>query len=143
MSLDLNMGYYHIDLDPDLCRLCTIVLHWGKYEYFKLPMGLCNSPDIFQEKMNKFFARFDYVRAYINDLLEITKGSFKEHLKYLNRVLEKLEMADLKINATKLCFIAHNLESVGYWISQDGIQSLATKVEAIKNGQTKKHARSL
>ena len=52
-SLDLNMGYYHIELCPQSKRLCTIVLPWGKYEYQKLPMGLCNSPDIFQEKMNK------------------------------------------------------------------------------------------
>ena len=49
-SLDLNMGCYHIELSPDSKRLCTIVLPWGKYEYQKLPMGLCNSPDIFQEK---------------------------------------------------------------------------------------------
>ena len=39
-SLDLNMGYYHIELSPDSKRLCTIVLPWGKYEYQKLPMGL-------------------------------------------------------------------------------------------------------
>ena len=49
-SLDLNMGYYHIKLSPQSKPLCTIVLHWGKYEYQQLPMGLCNSPDIFQEK---------------------------------------------------------------------------------------------
>ena len=52
-ALDLNMGYYHIELTPASSQLCTIVLPWGKYEYWKLPMGLCNSPDIFQEKMNE------------------------------------------------------------------------------------------
>ena len=51
-SLDLNMGYYHISLTPLSKSLCTIVLPWGKYEYQRLPMGLCNSPDIFQEKMS-------------------------------------------------------------------------------------------
>jgi len=51
-SLDLNMGYYHIKLDPASRTLCTIVLPWGKYEMQRLPMGLCNSPDIFQEKMS-------------------------------------------------------------------------------------------
>jgi hypothetical protein len=30
-SLDLNMGYYHIELSPH--AKCTIVLPWGKYEY--------------------------------------------------------------------------------------------------------------
>eukprot|EP00957_Ditylum_brightwellii_P003125 238138-Ditylum_brightwellii.AAC.1 len=55
-SLDLNMGYYHIKILPKSSALCTIVLPWGKYEYLKLPMGLCNCPDIFQEKMSKMFA---------------------------------------------------------------------------------------
>ena len=27
-SLDLNMGYYHIELTPNSKRLCTIVLPW-------------------------------------------------------------------------------------------------------------------
>ena len=44
-SLDLNMGYYHIQLTPHARELCTIVLPWGKYEYCRLPMGVCNSPD--------------------------------------------------------------------------------------------------
>ena len=30
-SLDLNMGYYHIELTPNASRLCTVVLPWGKY----------------------------------------------------------------------------------------------------------------
>ena len=43
-SLYLNMGYYHIELDPKAKELCTIVPPWGNYEYQRLPMGLCNSP---------------------------------------------------------------------------------------------------
>ena len=55
------MGYYHIELDTISQKLCTIVLPWGKYQYQKLPMGLCNSPDIFQEKMNELFVGLDNV----------------------------------------------------------------------------------
>jgi hypothetical protein len=50
-TLDLNMGYYHISLTPFSKSLCTVVLPYGKYEYQRLPMGLCNSPDIFQEPL--------------------------------------------------------------------------------------------
>ena len=64
MSLDLNMGYYHIELDSESSRLCTIVLHWGKYDNLKVPMDLCNSLYIFQEKMKKLFVGFImYVRT--------------------------------------------------------------------------------
>ena len=40
ISLDLNMGYYHINSCPFSITLCTKVLPWSKYEYQKLPMGL-------------------------------------------------------------------------------------------------------
>jgi hypothetical protein len=41
-ALDLTMGYYHIKLDADVQKLCTIVfpLHMGKYKYKSLPMGV-------------------------------------------------------------------------------------------------------
>jgi len=51
-SLDLNHGYYHIELSPFSRQLCTIVLPWGKYEYTRLPMGVSCAPDIFQEEMS-------------------------------------------------------------------------------------------
>ena len=99
MSLDLNMGYYHIKLSPNSKRLCTIVLPWGKYKYQRLPMGLCNSPDIFQEKMSSLMQDLEYVQAYIDDLLVITAGSFQDHLDKLKVVLGKLRKAGLKVNA--------------------------------------------
>ena len=43
-------------------------------------MGLCNSPDIFQEKMNELSNGLKYVKAYFNDLLIINNGKFKDHL---------------------------------------------------------------
>ena len=51
-SLDLNMGYYSVRLDPDSQKLCTIITPWGKYQYLWLTMGVNVSPDIFQEKMS-------------------------------------------------------------------------------------------
>jgi dihydroorotate dehydrogenase len=52
-ELDLNMGYYHIKLDVDTQKLCTIVIPWGKYKYKRLPMSIKIAPDIFQNVMSK------------------------------------------------------------------------------------------
>jgi len=142
-SLDLNMGYYHIELNPDARKLCTIVLPFGKFEYQRLPMGLCNSPDIFQEKMSNLMLELEYVRAYIDDLLVTTKGSFADHLVKLEAVLAKLEEAGLKVNATKSFFAREGLEYLGYWISRDGIQPLTSKVEAIQRIAPPKTKREL
>ena len=131
-SLDLNMGYYHIELSPSAKQLCTIVLPWGKYEYQKLPMGVCNSPDIFQEKISELFEGFDNVRAYIDDILVINKGDFADHLQALEKVLQRLAEAGLKVNADKSFFGRSETEYLGFWVSRNGIRPLASKVEAIK-----------
>ena len=143
-SLDLNMGYYHIELDPDSRKLCTIVLPFGKYEYQRLPMGLCNSPDIFQEKMSELMADLEYIRVYIDDLLVLTSDTLEDHLDKLDDVLTRLEVAGLKVNATKSFFARGELEYLGFWITREGIQPLPDKVHAIQRlaePKTKKQLR--
>ena len=93
------MGYYHIEISSGYKQICTIVLPWGKYGYQMIPMGVCNSPDIFQEKIAELFDGFDMVRAYIDDLLVITKNNSEDHLKALDRVLQRLAEPGLKVNA--------------------------------------------
>jgi RNase H-like domain found in reverse transcriptase/Reverse transcriptase (RNA-dependent DNA polymerase) len=131
MSLDLNMGYYHICLDPVSRSYCTIVLPWGKYEYQALPMGLCNSPDIFQEKMSELMEGLQFVRTYMDDLLVITNGSFDDHLNKLDSVLERVKTAGLNINAGKSFFCQAELEYLGYWITREGILPVPKKVQAM------------
>ena len=116
-SLDLNMGYYHLELDDRAKELCTIVLPFGKFEYQRTPMGLCNSPDIFQEKMCELFHGLDHVRAYIDDLLCLTKGTFGDNLEKLEQIFSRLTSAGLKVNANKSFFGRSELEYLGYWIT--------------------------
>jgi len=144
-SLDLNMGYYHIRLDPASKQLCTIVLPFGKYEYQAIPMGLCNSPDIFQEKMSELMDGLAFVRTYIDDLLCLTKGTFSDHLEKVELVLQRLQKAGLKVNVTKSFFARSQLEYLGYWITHTGIKPVYDKVKAvlkIAEPKTRKELRS-
>jgi hypothetical protein len=43
-------------------------------------MGLCNSPDIFQECMYEIFSDLEYVRVYIDDLLVMSCSTLEEYL---------------------------------------------------------------
>jgi hypothetical protein len=119
-------------LTPFSSRLCTIVLPWGKYEYTRLPMGLCISPDVFQEKMSELMAGLEFARAYMDDLLIIsTETGFDKHLEKLDMVLTRLQGTGLKINAVKSFFARTELEYLGYNISREGLHPLQKKVEAI------------
>jgi len=129
-SLDLNMGYCHVRLDPSSKELCAIALPFGKYEYQAIPMGLCNSPDIFQEKMSELMDGLAFVRTYIDDLLCLTKGSFTNHLEKTELVLQRLQKAGLKVSVTKSFFARSQLEYLGYWITRTGIKPVYDKVKA-------------
>ncbi len=109
-ALDLNIGYYTIRLDSDASKICTIIFPWGKYSYRRLPMGLACSSDIFQEKMSELMKTLEYVRAYLDDLLCISKLSLEDHLEKLEEVLRKIRNAGLKVNAEKLIFCALEIE---------------------------------
>ncbi|KAL7425519.1 hypothetical protein ACHAXH_000041 [Discostella pseudostelligera] len=121
-SLDLNMGYYTIRLDPDASKICTIIFPWGKYSYLRLPMGIAGSPDIFQAKMSELMAALEWVRTYLDDLLSITKGTFEDHLHRLEQVLQIMRKAGLRINAVKSKFCATEIEYLGYVLTQSGIK---------------------
>jgi hypothetical protein len=86
MALDLNMGYY-TRLDPDSSKICTIIFPWGKYSSKQLPMGIAGSPDIFQGKMLELMEPLEYVRAYLDEFLCISKLSLEDHLEKLKEVL--------------------------------------------------------
>jgi hypothetical protein len=86
-NLDLNMGYYTIRLDPDASKICTIIFPWGKYSYKRLPLGIAGSPDFFQGKMLGLMESLEYVRAYLDALLCISKLSHEDHLEKLEEVL--------------------------------------------------------
>eukprot|EP00957_Ditylum_brightwellii_P020897 1575802-Ditylum_brightwellii.AAC.1 len=72
-------------------------------------MGLYNSPDIFQEKMSKMLADIKEVCAYIDNLLLITNGGWGNHLEKLDKVLDRLKYAGLKVNAQTSFFRCQEL----------------------------------
>ena len=130
-ALDLNMGYYTIRLDAKASEMCTIIFPWGKYSYNRLPMGFGGSADIFQAQMMDLMASLGYVRAYIDDLLIITRGTIEDHISKIDTVLTRLRDAGLKVNAAKSFFCTHEIEYLGYILTREGIKPQQKKVQAI------------
>ena len=77
-------------------------------------MGLFDSPDIFQEKMNGLFYGLDYVRMYIDDILIISSKSLQDHIKKLDIVWSKLKSAGFLGNAEKSFFTRNELKYLGF-----------------------------
>jgi hypothetical protein len=63
-------------------------------------MGLCNSPDIFQENISEIM----FVPAYIKDILVLTHSDWNNHITKLDLVFQQIQMVGLKVKTTKLFF---------------------------------------
>ena len=85
----------------------------------------------------------DIVRCYLDDLLIINRTTFEDHLEQLEKVLQRLQRAGLKVNAEKSKFFANQIEYLGFWLTRDGISPLESKVEAIKRIEPPKTQRQL
>ncbi len=73
----------------------------------------------------------EYVRAYLDDLLCISRSSLEDHIKKLEEVLRHLCNVGLKVNVEKLTFCALEIEYLGYILTRDGITPQSNKVQAI------------
>lgn len=142
-AIDLSMGYYHIPLDEASQKLCTTVLPWTKYQWCRLPMGICNAPDIFQAVIADLFHDVDFVQAYLDDILITSDGTYEDHLAKLDKVLEILEQAGFRANVRKCFFVQEELEYLGYYLTRKGIQPQAKKVEAIMRLQPPSNVKQL
>jgi hypothetical protein len=125
------MGHYAMRLDPDASKICTIIFPWGKFSYKRLPMGIAGSPDIFQGNMSELMESLEYVSAYLDYLLCISKLSLEGQLEKLEELLRLLYNAGLKVNAEKLTFCALKIEYMGYILTRDGIKPKSNKVQTI------------
>jgi hypothetical protein len=69
--------------------------------------------------------------CYLDDLLILTKSSFKDHLLKLEMVLARLSTSGTRVKISKSKFFAEQIEYLGYWITRQVIQPIRNKVEMI------------
>ena len=66
--------------------------------------------------------RIEFIKAYIDYLLIITKGNWSNNLNTLELVLKKLRENGLKYNIKKSFFGQMDMEYLGLWVTRTGIR---------------------
>ncbi len=77
----------------------------------------------------------EFVRAYLDNLLCISKLILEDHLEKLEEVLRQLRDAGLKVNDAKLTFCALEIEYLGYVLTRDGIKPQSNKTRPLGQPQ--------
>ena len=95
-------------------------------------MGIAGSPDIFQAKIYELMGDLEGVKAYLDDILVIKKGSFSQHLEQLEEVFRRCLKSNLKLNAEKCSFGLNEIEYLGYIVTPEGVKPNPKKIKAIQ-----------
>ena len=108
-ALDLNMGYYTINILTASQDMTTIVTEFGKFIYNSLPMGMWAPGYILQAKVDDLLENTVGVKTYINAILVLRKERFSKHMEQPNISFGKLRASGLKVNATECSFGVNNI----------------------------------
>ena len=98
MTLDLNMGYYIIDISPESHYLTIIIIEFGKLRYNRVPMGLYAYSDIFQAKVDNLLIDIEGVKSCIDTILVLGKWIFFQHIYQLIVFFARLHATRLKVD---------------------------------------------
>jgi len=126
-TLDLSHAYNQLPLHQDSCKYVTITTHKGLYQYTRLPFGIASSPAIFQKTMDCILQGVDGVMCYLDDLL-IMGTTAEEHLRNLEKVLQRLQKHRIHLQKEKCQFFVPSVEYLGHKVDAEDLHTTASKL---------------
>jgi len=132
-TIDLNMGYYSMELSEEAKKLCIICLPWGLYQYNVLPQGIKPASNIFQQRMGTMFHDMPAVDIFMDDTILFGYADFDAHLIDVAEVLKHLLDAGMQVNPDKCYWFQIAVTYLGFYITREGIKPQQEKIQGILN----------
>ena len=136
-TLDLQSGYWQLNLEEkDRCKTAFIT-KYGLYEYTTLPFGLCGAPSTFQRCMEMVLRGLQWktLLIYLDDIIIISSNT-SEHFQRLEEVLDRLRQAGLKLKPSKCHLLQKEVLFLGHVVGENGIKPNPELIDSIKEWKT-------
>lgn len=132
-TLDLQSGYWQVELDEASKPLTAFVTDQGLFEFNRMPFGLCNAPSTFSRAMSRAMKGilWSEVLIYLDDVIVFAR-TFDEYLSRLQNVFDRLRAANLKLKSQKCKFGQEKVTFLGHVVTPDGVTTDPRKCEAIQ-----------
>lgn len=112
-TIDAISGYYQLAMAECLAPKTAFTYKGLKYEFKRMPFGLCNAPATFQSLMNEIFVgrAQNFVLPYLDDTI-IFSNNIEKHRRHLEHVISKT-CANIYLNHNKCKFYRSNIKILG------------------------------
>ena len=132
-TLDAAAAYWSVELEERDREKTAFSVPHGKFEFNVMTFGLKNAGATYQRLMDICLSGLppDRVIAYLDDIIIFSK-TFEEHVREVDKVLERLEVAGITLRPDKCTFGSNDVSYLGYHLSEQGIQPQKSLVDAIQ-----------
>jgi len=151
-SVDANMAYWHLVLDPESRSYTAFYLKHKKMQFCRMPQGFASAPACWDEAMGRIFSSktmkrikalldpeeadqlpdsFDEFFTYYQDDSWIFSDTDEIHLLHLKVVLMAYKMFDIKLSPNKSTFFPESFKILGVMITPRSCELGLDKVKAL------------
>ena len=136
-TFDLQSGFMQMENDPETAYKTAFSLPGRHYHFNVLPFGVSNGPGCFQRLMTIVLEGLlgEYCLCFIDDII-IMADTLEQLFLKMNILMDRLELAGLKIRAKKAKVFRKKVVFLGYELAEDGIRPDPEKVRAVVNWPT-------
>ncbi|CDS39437.1 RNA directed DNA polymerase reverse transcriptase [Echinococcus multilocularis] len=136
-TLDLESGYWQVEVAEVDRKKTAFTLPNGLYEFQTMPFGLCNAAATFQRLMQiALIGLFPkHCIIYLDDIL-VFGGDIQEHNANLKLAIDRLRDAGLTLNPKKCRFLQRSVNFLGHTVSSNGMAVTDDRVQQVRTWPT-------
>jgi hypothetical protein len=128
--IDLEAGFWQVEVDDESAKLLTFATPWGRYEYRRLPFGISIAPEIFHKAVVDALAGIPGVEVYVDDIFVHGKND-EEHDERFDQVMSRLQEKKFTPNRAKIQKKKRKIKFLGHVIGEGKIEPDPEKIAAL------------
>ena len=138
-KLDMTDACYLIRIEPEDEQYSTFLTEFGYLNSRVMQQGDCNAPATMMKVMTRLFGPElgDRVMVYLDDII-VGSPTYKEHVKDLRKVCERLRDNGFYLNKDKCEILPREMNLLGHTLTKEGLKASKGKIQQVKDFPTPK-----
>ena len=143
-TLDMNSGYWQIELEEADQHKTAFITKYGLFEWTRMGFGLCNAPATFQRAVQLVLHGMQWkkVLSYLDDVV-VFGNSFEQARDNLVEALEHFQSYKLKLKPKKCSLFQNEVMFLGRLVTPQGIRVNPESRNTIRDWPTPRCVRDI